>query len=130
MSNTTISEELRRTLLEKLDGYKEMIVENADLYFKLVKLIEKKTNTNINQNNSLEINRALISKLDDITEDLVTANFNMKVLKYSINNNLPISLSERESEREQRVQNIRRNNILPALFLMYNLVENEGDISN
>ncbi len=122
MSNTTISEEVRKTLLDKLEGYKDIIVENADLYFKLVKLIEKKTIPG--QSNNLEINTALISKLDDITEDLVTANFNMKVLKYFINNNLPIHMSERESERNERLQNIRQNNTLPLMFLMYSLVEN------
>lgn len=122
MSNTTISEEVRKTLIDKLEGYKDIIVENADLYFKLVKLIEKKTISG--QSNNLEINTALISKLDDITEDLVTANFNMKVLKYFINNNLPIHMSERESERSERLQNIRQNNTLPLMFLMYSLVEN------
>ena len=126
MSTTTISEELRKTLLDKLNNYKDIIVENADLYFKLVTLLEKKTNPIINPINTLDINRALISKLDDITEDLVTANFNMKVLKYYINHNLPIPTSERESERDERTQNIRRNNLLPALFLMYNLVENDS----
>ena len=121
MSNNieSISEQLRKALIEKLDNYKDSIVENADLYFKLVQLIETKTRTN-----SLDITRALISKLDDITEDLVTANFNMKLLRYCINNNIEISISDRETEREQRNQNIRNNNTLPLLFLMYNLVEN------
>ncbi len=119
-NHETISEQLRKVLLEKLNDYKETIVENSDLYFKLVKLIESKTS-----NNQLEINSALISRLDDITEDLVTANFNMKLMKHCINNNLTISLSERENEREQRIRNIRRNNLLPMLFLLYNLTENQ-----
>jgi hypothetical protein len=114
----SISEQINKLLLEKLNNYKDIAVENSDLYFKLVKQIESK--------NGLEINSALINRLDDILEDLVTANVNMKALKYLISNNMEIYDSQRVSDRTQRTADIQRNNLLPILFLLVNTLENSS----
>lgn len=121
MSN---SELFWRIFIEKLDDYKEIIKENNNLYHNIVGIIEKKTNPNNQQDTCLQINKALLSKVDDILEDFATVNLNMKLLRYFIQNNIPISISERENERDERIKNISTNNMLPPLFIMYDLLEN------
>ncbi len=116
-----LSQRIRQLLDEKINNYKDIVVENTDLYFKLSKLIKTKT-----ENGSLEISMALLSRLDDIIEDIVTSNIEMKSLQYAINNNLQITMSVREDERNQRNQSIQRNNLLPLLFLLLTNVDNQN----
>ena len=124
-TNETLINEIKKLLMDKLDSYKDILVENTDLYFKLVKLIDGKI-----KNNQLEINMGLVSKLDDIIEDIATMNFNMKILKQLIINNSTIAVSDRESNREERTNLLRNSNNLPLLFLMYNFIENNETNTN
>lgn len=113
---------LSEIFLEKLNDYKETVVENADLYFKLSKIIQTRTN-----NNNLEINLGLISRLDDIYEDIVTTNVNLKILKNLIQSNLEITSSTREEERRNRIISLRRNNQITPFWFLLSLLSNDND---
>lgn len=84
----------------------------------LLELIKNKS-----ADRSLEVSNQLISRVDDILEDVVKTNVTCKLIIQSIQQETPISLSSRDSERIERTtqwnQFIRENNLIPLLFLLY-----------
>jgi hypothetical protein len=101
-------------ILDKLEEYKDIIIENTEIYSKLCNIIREKENLNVN----IE----LISRLDDIFEDIVTTNVNIKILKKLLENNLEINISNRESERYERIKKIKQNNQLATICFFLSLI--------
>ncbi len=103
-----MGEVVRKKLVERLEMYQDMMVENKALFDQL--LVQMSADTI-----DLDIDRALLSRLDDITEDIVTLNVDIKnVLPAS---SLSLSLSPREPERNAFYRQLKT--FLPMLFFWH-----------
>jgi Zn-dependent oligopeptidase len=96
-------------LYNKLDSYKETIDENNELFNTLTELVNDKTHS---------INTELISKVDDVLEDIVTTNVNLKIIIGAMKQDITLSISQREADRNIRYQYIKR--LLPLMLLLHN----------
>lgn len=92
---------------DKLDQYKEILDENTVLYNQLKDSINSNSNC---------INMELVSRLDDILEDIVTMGVNCKLVLNSIITQNTLTISDRETDRTIRNNQIRQ--LLPILFLL------------
>jgi hypothetical protein len=113
-----LTQKIYDLLISKIDDYKDTVRENTVLFDKLLHLVKSKS-----EEHSLEVTNQLISRVDDLTEDVLNTNITCKLLIETLNGNTPITLSTREPERTQRIEQwnrfIRENNLLPLLFLYY-----------
>jgi len=125
-----LTQKIYDLLISKIDDYKDTVRENNILFDKLLNLVKSKS-----QEESLEVTNQLISRVDDLTEDVLNTNVTCKLLIETLNENAPITLSSREPERTQRIEQwnqfIRENNLIPLLFLYYaNQTNPIGQISS
>ena len=104
---TRISNTVLELINDKLDQYKEILDENIILY--------KQLKDNINNNPNC-INMELVSRLDDIQEDIVTMGVNCRLVLNSIINQSALTMSDREADRTIRNNQIKQ--LLPVLFLL------------
>jgi hypothetical protein len=110
MSRThRISDKIYEMLYNKLDSYKETIDENKELFNTLTELINDKTHN---------INTELISKVDDVLEDIVTTNVNLKIIIQAMQQDITLSISQRERDRNIRHEYIKT--LLPLMLLLHN----------
>jgi hypothetical protein len=119
-----LTQKIYDLLISKIDDYKDTVRENNVLFDKLLHLVKSKS-----EEHSLEVTNQLISRVDDLTEDVLNTNITCKLLIETLNGNTPITLSTREPERTQRIEQwnqfIRENNLLPLLFLYYTNQRNQ-----
>ena len=125
-----LTQQVYDLLTSKIEDYQDSVRENNILFDKLLHLVKTKS-----QDKSLEVTNQLISRVDDLTEDIVHTNVTCKLLIETLNENAPITLSSREPERTQRIEQwnqfIRENNLIPLLFLYYaNQTNPIGQISS
>ena len=107
LMTTRISNTVLELINDKLDQYKEILDENIILY--------KQLKDNINNNPNC-INMELVSRLDDIQEDIVTMGVNCRLVLNSIINQSALTMSDREADRTIRNNQIKQ--LLPVLFLL------------
>lgn len=107
LMTTRISNTVLELINDKLDQYKEILDENVILY--------KQLKDNINNNPNC-INMELVSRLDDIQEDIVTMGVNCRLVLNSIINQSALTMSDREADRTIRNNQIKQ--LLPVLFLL------------
>ena len=107
---SSISNTVLELINDKLEEYKEILEENTLLYDRL--------KNSINGNPQC-INMELVSRLDDILEDIVTMGVNCKLVLNSIMTQSTLTISDRETDRTIRNNQIRQ--LLPILFLMSQL---------
>jgi hypothetical protein len=116
--NTDLTEQIYDLLISKIEDYQDTVRENNVLFSKLLDLVKTKSSER-----SLEVTNQLISRVDDLTEDIVNTNVTCKLLIETLSKNTSITLSTREPERTQRIEQwnqfIRENNLIPLLFLFY-----------
>jgi len=108
--NSSISNTVLELINDKLEEYKDILNENTLLYNQLKECI----NTNPQC-----INMELVSRLDDIIEDIVTMGVNCKLILNSIRSNSALTISDREQDRTIRYNKLRE--LLPILFFMSQL---------
>jgi hypothetical protein len=101
MSNQ--QQQIKSILLERLETYREMMVENKDLLDQLIA-----------HTNTATIDMALLSRLDDIMEDIATLNTDTKSLLHGLSSLEGLTLSVREPERIAFRHRLKM--ILPWLF--------------
>ena len=115
---TDLTQQIYNLLIDKIEDYKDTIEENKLLFDQLLELVKNKSS-----DHSLEVSNQLISRVDDILEDIVNTNVTCKLIIQTIQQQKPITLSSRDSERTERItqwnQFIRENNLIPLLFLLY-----------
>ena len=115
---TDLTQQIYNLLIDKIEDYKDTIEENKLLFDQLLELVKNKSS-----DHSLEVSNQLISRVDDILEDIVNTNVTCKLIIQTIHQQTPITLSSRDSERTERItqwnQFIRENNLIPLLFLLY-----------
>jgi Zn-dependent oligopeptidase len=104
-----ISDRIYEMLYNKLDSYKETIDENKELFNTLTELVNDKSHT---------INRELISKVDDVLEDIVTTNVTLKIIIGAMKQDITLSMSQRETDRNIRYEYIKT--LLPLMLLLHN----------
>ena len=107
LMTTRISNTVLELINDKLDQYKEILDENVILY--------KQLKDNINNNPNC-INMELVSRLDDIQEDIVTMGVNCRLVLNSIISQSALTMSDREADRTIRNNQIKQ--LLPVLFLL------------
>jgi hypothetical protein len=105
-----ISNTVLELINDKLEEYKEILEENTLLYDQLKDSINGTPQC---------INMELVSRLDDILEDIVTMGVNCKLVLSSIMTQSTLTISDRETDRTIRNNQIRQ--LLPILFLMSQL---------
>ena len=105
-----ISNTVLELVNDKLDQYKEILDENAQLYNQMKEEINSNPNC---------INMELVSRLDDILEDIVTMGVNCKLVINSIRTQSTLTISDRETDRSIRHNQLRQ--LLPLLFLLSQL---------
>jgi hypothetical protein len=105
-----ISNTVLELINDKLEEYKEILEENILLYDQLKDSINGTPQC---------INMELVSRLDDILEDIVTMGVNCKLVLSSIMTQSTLTISDRETDRTIRNNQIRQ--LLPILFLMSQL---------
>jgi hypothetical protein len=105
MSNR-ISNTITELINDKLEQYRQLLDENNMLYNQLVETMN---------NTPQSINMELISRVDDVLEDIANMGVNCKLILSSIRNNTSLNMSEREEDRTFRYNQIRQ--LLPLLFL-------------
>jgi hypothetical protein len=93
--------------------YNEILLENVVVYKRLLEFIEDKIS-----NDSFPLTIETVSRFDDIFEDIVSTNTNIKLLYRLLEKNLPIHMSNREQERNERKQYIHKNKLLPTLLFL------------
>ena len=98
-------------LYNKLDSYKETIDENKELFNTLSELVNNKSHI---------INTELISKVDDVLEDVVNINVTLKIIIEAMHKDITLSISKRESDRTIRHEQLKT--LIPLMFL-YSLYE-------
>ena len=96
-------------LYNKLDSYKETIDENKELFNTLSDLVNDKSHN---------INTELISKVDDVLEDIVTANVTLKIIIQAMKQDITLSISQRERDRNIRQEYIKK--LIPLMLLLHN----------
>jgi len=104
-----ISDKIYEILYDKLDSYKETLDENKELFNTLSDLVNDKSHN---------INIELISKVDDVLEDIVTTNVNLKIIIEAMKKDVSLTISQRESDRTLRHQYIKT--LLPLMLLLHN----------
>jgi hypothetical protein len=109
-----ITDQLYGILNDKLDNYRETMEENILLYNSLLETIKNKTDTN-----TITITSELISRIDDVLEDIVTTNVNCKIIIQTLNNNVQLTSSNREVDRLERYRQLQQ--FIPFLFLLSQL---------
>jgi hypothetical protein len=102
-----ISNTVLELINDKLEEYKEILNENTLLYNQLKDSINNTPNC---------INMELVSRIDDILEDIVTMGVNCKLVINSIISNTTLTISDREVDRNNRYRQLR--DLLPILFLL------------
>ena len=107
---SSISNTVLELINDKLEEYKEILNENTLLYNQLKECITSSPQC---------INMELVSRLDDILEDIVTMGVNCKLVLNSIMTQSTLTISDRETDRTIRNNQIRQ--LLPILFLMSQL---------
>jgi len=116
--NTDLTQQIYDLLISKIEDYQDTVQENNVLFSKLLNIVKNKSSEK-----SLEVTNQLISRVDDLTEDIVNTNVTCKLLIETLSENTSITLSRREPERTQRIEQwnqfIRENNLIPLLFLFY-----------
>ena len=103
-----ISDRIYEMLYNKLDSYKETMDENKELFNTLTELVNDKSHT---------INTELISKVDDVLEDIVTTNVNLKIIIAAMKQDITLSISQRENDRNIRYEYIKT--LLPLMLLLH-----------
>ena len=104
-----ISDKIYEMLYNKLDSYKETIDENKELFNTLSDLVNDKSHN---------INTELISKVDDVLEDIVTANVTLKIIIQAMKQDITLSISQRERDRNIRQEYIKK--LIPLMLLLHN----------
>ena len=107
---SSISNTVLEVINDKLEEYKEILNENTLLYNQLKECITTSPQC---------INMELVSRLDDILEDIVTMGINCKLILNSIGSNSALTISDREQDRTIRYNKLRE--LLPILFFMSQL---------
>jgi hypothetical protein len=102
-----ISNTVSELINDKLEQYKQLLDENNILYSNLQEAII---------NNPQCINMELISKVDDVLEDVANIGVNCKLILNSIRNNTVLNMSDREEDRTIRHNQLKQ--LLPLLFLL------------
>jgi hypothetical protein len=102
-----ISNSVSELINDKLEQYKELLDENNILYNQLRDAI---------RTNPQCINMELISRVDDVLEDVVNMGVNCKLILNSIRNNTILNMSDREEDRI--IRNNQLKQLLPILFLL------------
>lgn len=102
-----ISNTVSELINDKLEQYKQLLDENNILYSNLQESI---------LNNPQCINMELISKVDDVLEDVANIGVNCKLILNSIRNNTILNMSDREEDRITRHNKLKQ--LLPLLFLL------------
>lgn len=102
-----ISNTVSELINDKLEQYKEILDTNNMLYTSLQEAI---------RTNPQCINMELISKVDDVLEDVVNMGINCKLILNSIRDNTLLNMSDRENDRI--IRNNQLKQLLPLLFLI------------
>ena len=126
-NNQDLTSQIYDLLISKIEDYQDTVEENKKLFDRLLQTIKTKS-----QDRSLEVNKELVSRIEDVLEDSVTMNVTTKLILESVAQQTNLTLSTRESERTVRHREwdrvIRENNLLPVMFLLYyNLIQNQVD---
>lgn len=100
-----MTEENKKNFNEILDEFKEIVVENANLYLKICKLIK--------QQNTSEISQDILTNIEEINEEIARTNINLRLIKLAISNNSEVARLDKNPE------NLKE--LLPALFLLYSM---------
>ena len=116
---TDLTSQIYQLFNEKLENQLETMDENKILYQKLLDTVYQQSADNI-----LSINHPLITRIDDILDDMVRMNVNMKLVLHSLERDTPLTTSNREPERtlhnERIDQYLRDNNVFAAMYLLMN----------
>jgi len=116
---TDLTSQMYELFNQKLENQLETMDENKILYQRLLDTVYQQSADNI-----LSINHPLITRIDDILDDMVRMNVTMKLVLHSLERNTPLTTSSREPERtlhnEQIDQYIRDNNVFAAMYLLMN----------
>jgi len=116
---TDLTSQMYELFNQKLENQLETMDENKILYQRLLDTVYQQSADNI-----LSINHPLITRIDDILDDMVRMNVTMKLVLHSLERNTPLTTSTREPERtlhnERIDQYIRDNNVFAAMYLLMN----------
>lgn len=116
---TDLTSQMYELFNQKLENQLETMDENKILYQKLLDTVYQQSVDNI-----LSINHPLITRIDDILDDMVRMNVNMKLVLHSLERDTPLTTSTREPERtlgnERIDQYLRDNNVFAAMYLLMN----------
>lgn len=116
---TDLTSQMYELFNQKLENQLETMDENKILYQKLLDTVYQQSADNI-----LSINHPLITRIDDILDDMVRMNVNMKLVLHSLERDTPLTTSNREPERtlhnERIDQYLRDNNVFAAMYLLMN----------
>ena len=116
---TDLTSQMYELFNQKLENQLETMDENKILYQKLLDTVYQQSVDNI-----LSINHPLITRIDDILDDMVRMNVNMKLVLHSLERDTPLTTSNREPERtlhnERIDQYLRDNNVFAAMYLLMN----------
>ena len=102
-----MSDKIYEMLSNKLDSYNETIDENKELFNTLSDLVNDKSHN---------INTELISKIDDVLEDIVTTNVTLKIIIQAMKKDITLSISQREADRNSRHEYIK--SLIPLMLLL------------
>jgi hypothetical protein len=120
---TDLTSQMYELFNQKLENQLETMDENKILYQRLLDTVYQQSSDNI-----LSINHPLITRIDDILDDMVRMNVTMKLVLHSLERNTPLTTSTREPERtlhnERIDQYIRDNNVFAAMYLLMNQSSN------
>jgi len=116
---TDLTSQMYELFNQKLENQLETMEENKILYQRLLDTVYQQSADNI-----LSINHPLITRIDDILDDMVRMNVTMKLVLHSLERDTPLTTSTREPERtlhnERIDQYIRDNNVFAAMYLLMN----------
>jgi hypothetical protein len=114
---TDLTSQIYQLFNEKLENQLETMDENKILYQRLLDTTYQQSN-----DGTLSVNHPLISRIDDILDDMVRMNVTMKLVLHSLERNTPLTTSTREPERtlhnERIDQYLRDNNVFAAMYLL------------
>lgn len=97
--------ETNKNLHDLLDEFKEIVVENANLYLKICKLIKQK--------NTSEISQDVLTSIEETNEEIARTNINLRLLKLAISNNSEVARIDKNMDNMKE--------LLPALFLLFSM---------
>ena len=116
---TDLTSQLYDLFNQKIENQLETMDENKILYQRLLDTVYQQSN-----DGTLIVNHPLITRIDDILDDMVRMNVTMKLVLHSLERNTPLTLSTREPERtlynERIDQYLRDNNVFAAMYLLMN----------